>query len=338
MAATPVVIYVGYFSITLMLVCLTLLLLPKSLAASLPKPLKSARKKLLSYASRAVELSKEGPFYRVVIWAGKKFGGGGLASLCQPPVARCKPQGSSEVGVTLTPTLPRNPFHVESYVVSYKQAGREESWREKAVDAENDCEKVTMSGGGGSKLKTFLERLPERTKMEVRACAVNAKGRSPWSGVVEVETMARPNADGGCTEKLECPIDDIKEYMWTQTRTEVFIKLPVPERVKARNIKFKCTGAMISIEIEDGGNTHKILSAPLHKRVRADEVFWTIEESDKHLGRHLSVQMLKAKAIEKWPCFLDRPGQTQIDVGLLRFFTGEPENMSDLTALDGLGY
>mmetsp|Transcript_9236 Transcript_9236/g.23746 ORF Transcript_9236/g.23746 Transcript_9236/m.23746 type:complete len:335 (-) Transcript_9236:60-1064(-) len=320
----------GYLSLILLGSSCLLLGLPNGLSGKLPAPLRAFRNKLLGYCRRARELSVEGPFYRLAIWLGRKVGQGKLSSKCQGPDVRLKASGCLEVQVTMTPHLPYNPFHEENYVVAWCRADGKE-WCERSLHKEHDCEKV------GAKLRTFIDSLPERTLVQVRACAENTWGRSDWGKTAEVETLARPTDDGGFTGPLGPACGSGARYTWTQTRTEVFVKIPLAAEVKSRDIRFKCIGPKLEVHLVAGdGTTTEMLVGALHKKVKADEVFWTIEDPDKKYGRHLSIQLLKVEALQKWPCLIDADGHTNVDTRLIRFFTGDPENMSDLSGLSGL--
>jgi len=313
---------IGYASICVFV----LLLLPGSVLGKLPKPVRSARAALLGYFRRWRQLSTEGPFYRLAIWSGRKLFKGKLSSQSQAPDVRLKPTGCTEAQVTLGPNLPYNPFHEENYVISWCRAsGKDSAWREKTFASDSELEKVS------GKLRTHLSNLPEHADLKLRACAVNAWGRSAWSKEFELQTLAKPTEEGGFTGPLGPAYGAKETYTWTQTRTEVFVKIPVGAEVRARDIKFKCTGPRLEVHL-DGS---EVLVGSLWKRVKPDEVFWTIEDKDAKYGRHLSVQLVKAEVLEKWPCLIDAIGHPRIDARLIRFFTGELEGIKDLSALAG---
>lgn len=131
----PIIVYLSYASFFLVSTSVVLMLIPTSLTGKLPKPVRKIRSKLYATLRRALELSRDGPFYRLTLWLGRKLGHGRLSSLCRVPSARAKASGSREVQVTLTPQLPWNGFHEECYMLSWcRQDEKDPIWREKAFD------------------------------------------------------------------------------------------------------------------------------------------------------------------------------------------------------------
>lgn len=314
----------GYGSLLLVMGSLVLVLLPSRLAGKLPKLVRRLRTRLLATVRRARELSAQGPFYRLGVWCGRKLGRGHLASLCVTPDVRAKPSGNREVQVTLGPHLPYNPFHEEDYVLAWRREDEsDDRWREKRFSSEHDCEKVA------GRLRVHLDGLPEHTALVLRGCAEHIRGRSPWSKEARVATMAKPGEDGGFVGPLgqACPPE--ARYTWSQTQTEVSFKVPLRAEWKAKDIRFKWTPLRLEIRcahgtIANGTDADNLLVGPMPKKVKTDEVFWSIEEDDTKLGRHLAVQMVKAEQYEKWPCLIEGDGHPHIDVRLLRFFTEGP--------------
>lgn len=307
-----------------------LLLLPTQLAKKLPKPLRSLRNTLLGYWRRSRELSADGPFYKLFVWAGRKVGRGKLASAPQVPLTKAKPHGCNEVEVTLHPRLPWNPFHEENYVVSWCVAADDPpTWRSREFNAEHDCEKA------GKGFKTVIDGLPDASALKVRAAAVNRRGQSGWSKEVAVETLARPGDDGGFTGPAGRGAGRKVQYSWTQTPAEVHVRLPLGPAPKARDIRLKCTGLRLEVHLSEeaagAGKPTELLCGPLFRRVKPDETFWTVEEDPK-VGRHLQIQMVKAEGLTKWECLIEADGHPRIDTQYVRFWTGD-----GLTGLGGLG-
>lgn len=234
--------------------------------------------------------------------------------------------------MTVTPRLPWNPFHVERYMLAWTRPDEETPvWRMKEFDPATDSEKVA-----GSKHRFYLEGLPQHTPLQVRACGTNAHGRGPWSKVLNVCTLAIPTKEGGFTGPVGPACGKDETYSWSQTRTEVAFRVPLRPGDNAKNLKVKWTPSRL--EVKSGSDTSgfdEILVGPLCKRVKIDEVFWTIEDGDKTFGRHLHVQMAKVDALEKWACGIDAPGHPQIDTEQVQFFT-EGDALSSLGDLSGL--
>merc|ERR1719203_2736302 len=318
--------YTCFFTV---LFCGILVLLPRRVALKVPKVLRRVRSKCLSWVKRAKELSKDGPFYKLMVWIGRKFGRGFLSSRCRAPEVRASAGGAREVLVTVTPDLPYNPFHEEDYFVAWcREDEAQERWREKMYDPKYDCEKVA-----GNKFRMYLEGLPEHTLLRVRACAVNVHGRSDWSRERPVETLAVPSSDNGFQGPLGPACPPGAQYTWTQTKTEVFLKIPLRPEWTAKRIRFYNTPSRIEIRVPAPDNgADEVLVGPLCKKVKVDDVFWCVEE-DKQLGRHLSAQLLKFEPMDKWPCIIEAKEHPHIDVRMLRFWT-DGDALTDLSGLN----
>jgi len=320
---------VAYFFLTLAVVSLSLLLMPSRFAGKLPKPLRFYRSKMLSWWRRARELSAEGPFYKLIVWAGKKVGRGYLASAPRAPTVKAKPHGCGEVEVLLGSRFPWNPFHEENYLLSWRPApaedGAEERWRYKEFNSEFDFEKT------GGKLRTIIDGLPENTTFHVRACAMNKRGASSQSKEAVVETMCKPSPQGGSTGPCGPAAGGRKvRYTWSQNASEAHLKLPLASNVRARDIRVKCTGLRLEIRLAEEAmadaagksGSPDLLVGNLYKKVKPDEIFWTIEEEDAKFGRHLVVQLVKTEPAQKWECLIEGDGHSRIDIQHVRFFDG----------------
>lgn len=333
----PIVFYFSYVSTTVAVVAFVLMFLPKSVMAKCPKPVRTLRAKFNAWWKRARELSADGPFYKLMVWSGHKLGRGKLASHCRAPDLKAKPSGDRIVQMTVTPRLPWNPWHVEAYMLAWVRQSEldEPTWRMKEFDPLTESEKV--EGAPKGKFRFYLEGLPQHTALRVRACGINAHGRGPWSKEIDVCTLAVPTKENGLTGPAGEACGKDATYTWTQTSTEVFLRVPLTSGDTAKNLKVKWTPSRI--EVRSGSVTSgsdEILVGPLCKRVKVDEVFWTIEDGDKTFGRHLHFQMVKVEALEKWASAIDAPGHPQIDTEQIQFFT-EGEALSSLGDLSALG-
>lgn len=167
-----------------------------------------------------------------------------------------------------------------------------------------------------------MDGLPEQTVVSFRICSANAWGRSEWSEEVQVETLARPNDDGGFTGPLGPAAGDAaRSYRWSQTSSELGLKVPIAADRRGRDIKFKALSTRLEIRCTvPEGQPDELLVGPLHKRIKADEATWEIDEN-KEDGRHIVVQLTKADNMDKWPCLIDADGHPRIDTRLVRLFT-----------------
>jgi len=197
--------------------------------------------------------------------------------------------------------------------------GKQTPWTERPYDRVAECEDA-----GGRKLKVALEGLPEQVAIVLRICAVNTWGRSDWSVEVSMQTMAKPGKDDGFTGPLGPAGASLgRPYRWSQGGPglkELGLFVPLDQDWKAKDILFKVTPSRIEIRIAVGENSaesEELLYGPFPKKVKADEIFWTIDESEED-GRHLSVQLPKADQMAKWPCLIEAAGHQQIDVRFIR--------------------
>mmetsp|Transcript_116837 Transcript_116837/g.342133 ORF Transcript_116837/g.342133 Transcript_116837/m.342133 type:complete len:346 (-) Transcript_116837:90-1127(-) len=327
--APLLLVVLGNLSLATLISAVVLLLLPHGIVGKI-RLLRRLRSRLLKGCKRAIELSKEGPFYRLFVWCGRRCAFGRLSSRCREALSvKARATGWSEAVLTWSPCLPMNPFHEENYVLAWRKAGSsDEKWRERQVNRHDDCEELA-----GSKLRSYMDGLPEKTLVAVRLCAVNVWGRGEWSEEVQVETLARPNEDGGFTGPLGPAGDNSRSYRWMQTASDIGLTLPIGPDRKARDIKFKALSSRLDIRCKvPEGESDELLVGPLHKRIKADEVTWEIEESAEH-GRHLSVQLMKAEHMEKWPCLIEAAGHPRIDTRLVRLL-GKGAGVAGLGGMD----
>lgn len=329
----PVWLVLACQTAMLMVVATVVLLLLPYRVVSKVKQLRRLRAKLFRTLRRILELSAQGPFFRLFVYLGRKLSLGRLSSRCRPPhTVRAKAATSNEASVSFSPAKPFNPFHEESYVLSYSlaESGKDSSnvtWLERQLDPHNDCEDVSTGDSKGSRLRAILDRLPEHRSVRVRVCAANIWGRGPWSDEVSVTTLANPTDDGGFSGPLAAAAIegaglDRTRYWWSQNKTEVSVRIPVPGDLKSKDIRFKVTASRLEVRFVQAasGDPVDLLVGPWPKRIKADDTTWFIEESEKE-GRHIAVQLVKAEVMEKWPCLIEADGHPQIDTGLLRFFT-----------------
>lgn len=316
------------FSTVCCLLCstVTILNLPTSWVRRLPKYLRCLHLKGIVCARRFRELSVEGPFYKLFVWSGQKVGRGILSSKCRTPSIRVKATGSGEVQITISPKLPKfNPFHQETYILSWVPTSTPEQWHTKNVEPKGDCEKV-----GDGKLKTFIDALPQNKEIFVRVAANNYWGTDVWSESVVVETLRQPSDEWGATGPV-IGFENL-QYVWSQTRADVFIRIPVKPDVAASQLTVQCTGTKLTIrQTAEGSEQKTLLNGSLDKAVQADEMYWTIEEPSKKHCRHLLVQLPKAEALSKWKCLLQ--GHPKIDTNVIIWFTETSEPLHELNAL-----
>lgn len=321
-----------------MLLALLIILLPSSVASKIA-PLKTVHKRLRKGARHCLRMSTQGPFYRFLVWSGRKLSVGRLSSRCaQPSKLRPCASGRSEVLVTFTPELPAwNLFHEEDYVLAWRRSlegpgGQAPQWHEKAYSRSDDCEEL-----GGGRLRVFLAGLPEFAGLTLRVCAESPHGRGPWSQEAQVETLARPTDAGGFRGPLgpAAAGGGHASYSWEQSQNEVSFKVPIGD-AKAKDLRFKSFPTRLEIlRVGADGATGDLLVGPLSKRIRSDDTTWCIAESEAE-GRHIDAQLVKAEALAKWPCLIEAGGHPRVDTRDISFFVGKDGlgGMTDLSSLD----
>lgn len=209
--------------------------------------------------------------------------------------------------------------------MSWSPAGAGDEWAEYDVNHLGGCEEV------GGRRRVVVKKLPEGTSLRLRVCSLNNWGRSPWSAETLVETLAKPSALGGFHGPLQ---GTDARYIWTQAGAEVALRLPIGPSRKAKDFKFKWTPTRLEIRRvdlpESDPDGEVLLGGPLPKKIKCDEVFWSIDEDEAH-GRHIHLQMAKVELMEKWPCLIDAPGHPRVDTSFIGQFK---EALRGVQALD----
>ncbi|GLE04077.1 hypothetical protein PINS_up012988 [Pythium insidiosum] len=114
--------------------------------------------------------------------------------------------------------------------------------------------------------------------------------------------------NGGQTDK----------YIWTQTLQEAQVNFVVPEGTKSRQIAVDITSTRLKVGLKGAS---PIVDGLLHKRVKVDDSFWTLED-----GNRICVYLQKENQMEWWKTIIQ--GDAEIDTKKV-----QPEN-SKLTDLD----
>lgn len=325
--------------------CIVVMIVPYRLVSKV-RLLRKCRGQIVSSMRRMVELTMRGPFFRLIIWCGRRGSCGRLSSQCrQPQALKMSNAGCNELTLGWKPRLPwGNAFHEESYVLASRECRSdptaEAAWEE--IELASD-DVVEFKGS----YRYYLGELPGTTRFEFRVCARNCWGRSDWSETVRGATLAHP-CEGGFTGPLGPAAIGLsggrKQYRWTQARGEVSFRVPIGEGWTSRDIRFKATTTRVEILHVPKGSAASnaaasgaaaeapapesvLLAGAFPKKVKTDDVFWEIEVNELE-GRHISVQMAKAEATDKWPCLVEGDAHPHIDVHLLKTFT---------EGLDGLG-
>lgn len=308
-----------------MVISLIIVYLPQSILSK-SKLLRRGRMRVVRMLHHFVDLTMKGPLVTVTAWFGKKLFRGRLSSKCRPPTElKAKPASISEATVTFAPNLPFNPFHEENYIVQWKrESDPDAAWISRPISLKEDCKDASGDEKKGEKFELGIDGLPETTAVRVRICGIGYWGAGPWSREVTVRTLVRPNPDFGYKGPLGPAAaytgSGQTEYRWAQTRNEIHVKIPVGEKVKGKDIKFKCLPNKLELRYDNAADGKDVLlSGYLTKPVTSDEVTWYIEES-KTEGRYIQVTMFKQVLMERWSRVFDGDEHPEIDISFVLFF------------------
>lgn len=158
-----------------------MLCLPDSIAMT-SGSIWAMRERLRGMIWAVLELSMQGPFFKLFAFILRKVSCGFLSSSCKPPHSLRAGFGGSrsyEVALCWTPRpASGNPFHEESYICSWCPM------LDGAVTGRWAEEFITENGfgeDGGRRWGALLTGLPRNATVRLRMCSVNRRGRSAWS-------------------------------------------------------------------------------------------------------------------------------------------------------------
>jgi len=281
------------------------------------------------------QLSLEGPLFKLIGGCAKRCAGVGfLASHCKAPKAfKVTALNCSDLDLAWTPQIAANPFHVEHYILSYREVslGEEEPWVERVLsdtDLHKKDKEKPKGVGKATRKRLVLSDLPASTSFRLRLCAAGPSGRGPWTPEVRGLTFTKPNEKMGSTGPLAAgaPLA-VKEFRWWQSKNEVGFSIPIPEDWTSKDIKVKVTPKDFTMSHTQG----KLLAGPLGMKVQADEVDWVLEKGAD--GKQLSVTLKKEKLMQVWEVFIDAEGHQHIDPALVKLIY-EGNSMNELASRD----
>lgn len=89
---------------------------------------------------------------------------------------------------------------------------------------------------------------------------------------------------------------DAGAYQWSQTLTDVKIRIPVATTVKGKDIEYKLTATRLNVGLK---GKPAILEGELYELVVPGESIWTLETSDNG-GKHVEIALQKQKKHSSW--------------------------------------
>mmetsp|Transcript_16378 Transcript_16378/g.34222 ORF Transcript_16378/g.34222 Transcript_16378/m.34222 type:complete len:278 (-) Transcript_16378:32-865(-) len=173
------------------------LLLPESMAVT-SEVVWAVREYLRRNLRQLVQLTVQGPLFKLFVLCARRCCRGHLSSLCSSPHS-LRAQAVSESDLVLcwvARSPPSNPFHEEHYVCAWclaEDAGEAPvRWHEHETLEADNC----GDDPDGGRRAALLERLPEGVQLRLRVCAQNRHGRGDWSEEVEIEMPTEQAAMG----------------------------------------------------------------------------------------------------------------------------------------------
>jgi hypothetical protein len=257
------------------------------------------RRRLRYTLSRAWELSQVGPFFRLGAWLGAKVGVGlrslGMASrLDRPPTkptALVITPGSMEAMVRWT--LPSTGLlSVEWSVLEVAQA-----------DANADVQWTEAYSGPAPECNVVFPT-PWRT-CRVRVATVNSQGQSNWTTAPEFFCVhtAEKGVGGYGPEQT---------YQWSQSDTEVEVRLPAPpDCAAAKDLVVSIRPTQITVAAQTGGGS-PLLEGKFRYSVDPDGSFWELTDG-KDGVKEILVTLCKKQAEASWAGVII--GHPRIDIG-----------------------
>ena len=125
---------------------------------------------------------------------------------------------------------------------------------------------------------------------------------------VEEDSGPKLVGNGGATD----------HYVWTQTLSEVSVNVPMPPGTTGKMVDVKIGVTSLKVGVK---GQPLIVDGKLHKRVKLDDCFWTLDDGA------VSIDLSKENGMEWWKCVV--AGDAEIDTQKV-----QPEN-SKLGDLDG---
>jgi len=130
----------------------------------------------------------------------------------------------------------------------------------------------------------------------------------------EARRKDAPPGNGGRTDK----------YVWTQTLSELTVRMPLPAGTRAKNLNVTLTPKKIIAKLKDGT---ELLNGEFCEEIETDDSTWTVEEERGSSSPLFVLYIRKMHQMGWWNCVLK--GHPTIDTTKIQ---PEPSKLSDLDA------
>jgi len=192
-----------------------------------------------------------------------------------------------------------------------KEAREAEAAKKRAeAAAAPKIEEVTDEEAAAISKKAKVEEATTSTKPAAATQGTKEEEPSKDDDATEEGKGAKPNAGNG---------GEGPGYVWSQTLQELEVRVPLPMKVKARDLEVITHPTTLKIGLK---RATPIIDGELFAKVRGEDVFWTVEDGDT-----VVMHLTKVNQMEWWKCVIK--GDPEINLQKV-----QPEN-SKLDDLDG---
>merc|ERR1711879_118940 len=97
-------------------------------------------------------------------------------------------------------------------------------------------------------------------------------------------------------------------YTWTQTVSEVQVKIPVGKTIRGRDVQCTITSSRLKVGLK---NAAPVLDGELCMGINSEDSLWALEDSEKGDGKVIFITLQKRKAHDTWTSVIK--GKNELD-------------------------